>query len=423
MCNLDSQKVHLSHKSVYLTMCEKGFVNGMKKLNEILQGKHNETNKIQIGKNKIGTKTTKSLFNWLDSSKFDKDEDGNNGLHLAVSSQNVEMVEYLLQEVYFPQKNLNNPHGLEVINQKNNMKQKPLVFACRYSSYKIVPIIKLLIDYSKNIGDCDIWFAVYSSACSNNIFVLKYMFDNQLGIKTINSTGEDPECGTPLAGAIAQRNVEAVEILCKHESIDINTIVLNNITALDLAAYLGNGEVLKILLRTLMKNKKVHNLESLHKCLDLDCLNKLKSNAQESNKAGNQCELLLEYLIKNYNNYFEIAIRLRYDIHNTIRNGRIPNCTVVTDFYPTQHIGNENQNFTETKTSSKDGSTVDRWTIHEELGRGAFGRVERGIDNLQNNMEVALKFISINKMVQTQNEKKRLKIIELIVNEIDTVQN
>ena len=233
-------KVYSHAKSIYLTMCEKGFVNGMKKLDQILQSKKSNTkvdttNSFYRSRYPVNRYLNVKL-SWLDSSKFDIDDDGNNALHLAASSQNVEMVEYLLNHVYFPQNNLNNTHGVKAINQPNHSNQTPLVFACKYNSYKIMPIFKLFMQYNKNLTDYDVWFAMFSSAYYNNLFVLKYMFDNQLGINTINSSGDDSDYdSTPLMGAIAKHNVEAVEILCKYESIDINTIgnkFQDNFTAL-----------------------------------------------------------------------------------------------------------------------------------------------------------------------------------------------
>ena len=454
--NFDFEKYS---QKVYLPMCDKGFVNGIKAMHQILEEsrekpKNNKQNKDSCYNSVKKLHNPTSHVSWLNSTKLQTDEHGNNALHLAASSQNVELVEYLLDDVYFPNKNLGDTDGLTVINQTNYSKEKPLIFACKYNSHKIMPIVKLLIEYNKNISDYDMWCTMYNGACYNNLFVLKYMFDKKLGIETINSTAIDFNCdydryhSTPLMGAIEKHNVEAVEIFCKYDTIDIDTIKskFQDFTALEFGAYFGNGEILKILLRTLMKSKKVQSLKSFHKCIHLNCLKRLKTIAQQGLKDGktnlkrkcqsDQCAGLLEYLIENYNNYFEIAIRLRYDVSSTIRNGAVPNYTVLTDFY---HKYNRKYNYNSrtlknkqmqikrtasannSKTKGRNCNRVDRWTIHEELGRGAFGRVEKGIDKLQNGMEVALKFISVNKMVQRQNNKKRLKIIELIMNEIDTV--
>ena len=391
-------------KSVYLMMCKNGHLQCLQLLNDIL------TQKNYVN----GDKT------WLEASKFDTDENGSNALHLVSCSENVAMLKYLLDNVYFPNDNLNDQDGLQVISQENKFGKAPLTFVCKFRSYKSVSMFKLLIEYNKN-GTTDMWFPLYTAAFYNNMFILKFILHEKLGVDIINSSGNDPKYdATPLMGAITQHNIEAVEILCKFSNVDIDKIgnkYQRNCTALDYGAYFGNGEILKILIRTLLKQSNVKDLKSFQQCLTLDMLDNLKSLSQvQSDK--NQSLDLIRFLIENYEKYYTMAMYIRYNVMNTMKQYRskIPNRTVTTDAY---EYGDEDSK-SETRNNSST-NTVDRWTIHEVLGRGGFGRVMRGTDRKQNNKEVALKFISINKMVKSGNVNKRLRLIELIINEIDTI--
>ena len=433
-------------KTIFLTLCEEGFVDGLKEIKSILETRsnfsyRNRHHKLQSKKSSTmqqysGTKY-KLKFNanlsWINNAKLNIDKNKNNGLHLAVTAMNFAMMKYLLENVYFTNGNLKDVQGMKIIKQTNKQNETPLVFACQYNSHQIIPIFKLLLDYSNNKKD--LARAMYNGACNNNVFILKFMLEKKLGIGAIKS----------LNGAITKHNVEAVEILCKFDEIDVNAMGNDEVgnksdnNSLQFGAEYGNREILKILLRKLMKDKKVCDVDSWHKCLDVDALANLKEIAQTATKSDdNQCVSLVDYLLENYNNYFEIAMRLRYDIYDTIRRGRIPNNTVTTDFYHQASYPQLNHNNTirsnasgssvdmshsSSDSDSSSNSMVDRWTIHEALGYGAFGRVDRGTDNLRNGMEVALKFISVNKIIglQNKNKNKRLKIVELIVNEIDTM--
>ena len=256
---------------------------------------------------------------------------------------------------------------------------------------------------------------MYVAAWCNNVFILKYMLDNQLGIDTVNLQGSDNKY-TPLMLAIACHHVASVEILCNCETIDIDTIRNefwdNHYTALECAAFFGHGEILKILLRTWLTKNHVKDLQSFQKCLTMkklqgliDVADKVIESSNDYDDQPQQCYIVLQFVVDNYNEFYETSIYLRYNLDNLVSRGKIKGLTVCTHFY-------DNANTPKKTVNEKSNGSVDRWKIHEHIGSGSFGKVMRAVD-LNNGMQVALKFIKTSMNASN--------MIELILNEIDTI--
>ena len=439
-------------KDIYFALCKHGTAACIQALNEAVVT-------VDVDKGNKHVRVPGAEFVCGANIQFKTDKNRKDALQLAVLSQNVSMVKYLLSTIYFRKDEL-------IAYERRNLVAEMLV-SCQVNSPNMVTIFQLLQQYIRDKGimrKC-----LHTAAVYNNVLVLKYMINNRLAIDAITNPSSlaNQDWGiytyqTPLMGAITKQNVEAVEILCNVDNVDINSYAngitpfakvypatrtsiigeLYSWTTLEYGAFYSNGEIFKILIRTLLKQSKVNDLCSFQACLTANDMEKLqliaekgvqfhllktKSDVQSQN---HQCVLICKYLIENYNDYIKIAFYLRYDIVNTIQCGKIPNDTITTDIY--QQHSKRTTRFVNIDFSP---NTVDRWKIGEQLGRGAFGRVVKGIDIEHKHdgkesesllTEVALKFISINKIAdsqqENQNKHKKYHIIELIMNEIDAIQ-
>ena len=132
----------------YLVLCQRGHLDCLKKLNEILQ-----------------TSSSSELCHH--PCRFTVDEKGNSALHLASTTQNVQLMKYLLENVYFPNNDKNNNNGLKVIYHRNTSGQTPIVFACKNQSKNGIKMFKLLLEYTPhkmNPIEQHTWFPIQAAA-------------------------------------------------------------------------------------------------------------------------------------------------------------------------------------------------------------------------------------------------------------------
>ena len=111
------------------------------------------------------------------------DNDGNNGLHLAVKHQHFETAKYLLQNVYFPNNNKKNETGFKVINGSTIcFEMTPCHIAAENVSKYSLDIFKLLIDYNCDIHSVDEnrWLPLHYMCYSKNFDILRYVLDNKM---------------------------------------------------------------------------------------------------------------------------------------------------------------------------------------------------------------------------------------------------
>ena len=86
-----------------------------------------------------------------------KDQSGMTGLHLAIFRPNVDMVRYLLENVYFPNNNKANPDGIAIMNTKyaDRTPLAPFVLgvnaSAEYNAKQHLEIFKLCVSYGMNI--------------------------------------------------------------------------------------------------------------------------------------------------------------------------------------------------------------------------------------------------------------------------------
>ena len=278
-------------------------------------------------------------------------------------------------------------------------------------------------------------FPMLRASAKNDVPMLKYMIDNNIGTDTINTKG-GTKSYTALFHAIINNNPQAVRILTSFDKTDIDSIRCSidngKYTGLEYGAYCGNGAILKILLRAFLKQYKVSNWASLIQAGVNPRIRQLKITASKNlsikNKHGDHdpCIKLLDDLITKgleKRDYRYIASTLRYDIPTLIKIGgddfTLPNKTIVVDNgdnyeYPL-HVG-----ATAMATSITNAKIVGRWRVGEILGRGAFGNVFKGTD-IESGQEVALKHISMDKLSKNSKSRKT-KIASFIMNELETLE-
>ena len=373
----------------------------------------------------------------LNTVQYSTTKRGANGLHLAVKRGHFATVDFLLKRVYFPNNDFTNPKGKGILNQATKHRKTPVHHA---TAWQDLNIFKLLVEYKCNMTPPkqNDWFPMLKASATNDVAMLKYMIDNNIGTNTINTKGSK-KCYTPLFKAITNNNPQAVRILTSFDKTDIDTIkcvdsdtdyskdnvnVEYTSTALEYAGYTGNGTILRILLRALLKQHNVSDWSSLKQARIDTRIRQLKILANTS-RTSNQyrhhdpCIKLLDDLLEKglgKNDYKYIASTLRYDIPALIENGGddfiLPNKTIIVD-----HKYRYQLNQVCARLHSK---KVGRWWIGEVLGRGAFGDVFKGTD-IYNRQEVALKQISMNKLSKNSKSRKT-RIASFIMNELETLE-
>ena len=124
----------------------------------------------------------------LNKVKYSTTKVGANGLHLAVVTRHVAVVDFLLKRVYFPNHDLTNPNGRAILNQATKNGATPVFYA---TAWEYLEIFKLLVNY--NCGMTPIkkndWFPLLRASARNDVPMLKYMIDNNIGTDTINVRG------------------------------------------------------------------------------------------------------------------------------------------------------------------------------------------------------------------------------------------
>ena len=294
-------------------------------------------------------------------------------------------------------------------------------------------IFKLLLKYKCSLTpiENDSWFAMYSASFYNHVTLLKYMIDNNIGINTINIIG-GPNSYTPLIGAISENNPQSVQILASCDKTDIDSIKCNfgngRYTALECAALVGNGAVLRILLRALLKQHKISDWTSLMEASIDKRMEELRRIARSKSQLRRNvyvdpCETLLDDLIEKgliKKDFEHIASTLRYNIPALMKLSgdkfAIPNNTIIVGHnYPCRAKKSASKS-----KSNSNSNVVGRWEVGEILGTGAFGNVFKGTD-IYDKRKVALKYISINKLSQNSKSRKT-RIASFIMNELETVE-
>ena len=398
--------------------------------------------------------------------KLSTDKNGNNGLHLAVLNQHTSVVDYLLHHVYFGDcDNDSGNHsgddcdydydetkdntlfgsGMVAINQTNRFGATPAITASKDKNS--LDIFKLLLQYGCQLTAVmsDEVFPLYIASYYDNREILKYIIDCKLSLsETINTSGDKKYHSTPLMAAIAMNNTAAVRTLCSCDIADIDNVKSkfgNNFTALEYGAYFGNGRILKILLRTYFKRNNIKDWKSIEtngidrKLRHLKTIARNGINAIKKNKDwysnSESCVILLEELLKKgiyVKDYNYIFLCLRHNVTNAINvtHSSLSNQTIMIEYADTyiKYLSNDDD---EKKLESKlevsiggNRQRAARWYVGEMLGHGTFGNVFEGTD-IYNNKTVALKFISINKLSQNSESKKK-QITSFIMNELESVE-
>ena len=419
-----------------------------------------------------------------------------NALHLVVRRQNLSMLEYLLPNLYFNKSNSNYNQGKKALQMKDKQGNIPLHAVCGIHTSSNenghdtnLAICKLLIEYG---SDCTIfdnsgWLPIHLTCFqSNRVNILQYMIDvletshqytQNSKYNIINCLSKNDDLKTPLMIAIKNENIQGVKILCKCKDVDILNIKCkneNNHNAIEYASYLKNGEILKLLLRTLLQREKIDSLQSLNSNVLFNTygqnsatlvwnslfnnnsqsgnethslLNRLKVIAEQGNKqrkssSNNDCLSVLNNLINNgikQNNYNYIAAVLDHNaaeiellgIQNQMQNNNATtvsllgsNKTITTTTLKSKH--NDDMDRKEHGTSQmtiakpdnvmQDKKVDDKWWLMDRLGEGKFGIVYKGLD-CETGELVAIKFIQPNRY-----DPKKLSLKKSIVQEIESLK-
>ena len=81
----------------------------------------------------------------LNKVKYSTTKRGGNGLHLAVITRHLSVVNFLLKRVYFPNNNLTNPTGRAILDQVAENGKTPVFYA---TAWEYLEIFKLLVSFN-----------------------------------------------------------------------------------------------------------------------------------------------------------------------------------------------------------------------------------------------------------------------------------
>ena len=361
-------------------------------------------------------------------------------IHKAVLARDVSKVEYLLQNVYFTNKNSRyhndntesdvksrddkditiQAQALEYLNQKTSKKKRAAIHhACLAEKEENFLIFKLLVEYqcTTNPTDAEGNLPIHLACNNNNASIVKYIIDHNLcSNDEINQPATDELGFTPLMCAIAYQNLECVKLLCEgYLNADILTIQSpDGYTAIEYAVYGNVIKMLAYLISVVFKRNHVHDWESLSKyigsnhnddadnnyndnVINFNHIRSLFAADYESMNQELQTYRMIDDIIENGINkqdFDYIAQKINYDSKEYL----------MSQLETIPQNDHENKNDDDHKHSDHDCDpdlnevlVVGNWRVGELIGQGAFGRVHRGVvtdtSTLESRSDVALKFI------------------------------
>ena len=147
-----------------------------------------------------------------------------NALHLAVWYQHPDVVDILLERLYFPNGDLANEIGKSILNGMTKLNETPVVHACRRKSRHSLAILNLLLNYKCTMAPTEKnnLFPILSATCYNHVTILRYMIDNDIGMDTINMVGGPDSC-TPLH---IQQSSKIILKQCKYWHRQVKQILI-----------------------------------------------------------------------------------------------------------------------------------------------------------------------------------------------------
>ena len=301
---------------------------------------------------------------------------GENALFYAALSD-FDTFSYLLCNVCFPDADTSNKIGQMALNQKDIFGNTVAAIAVKFAMPHSIDTLKLLrkLNFNFNIYDNYGKLVIHNACTSNQHLILSWMideniFDNNINCLTKYAKDKKNNGFTPLDEAVSNNSVECVNVLCKHENINITR---NNI---DTAMANDNLAILRLLICGLFTKWKI---SSWHDIERQDKVSLISSNgigsllSQTDSTSGESCHIFLKQLYYNGylpQNYAFIVFTLDYNV-KTIVNG-------------------------EKNLIKSTQKLFDQYQIKDDLGEGSFGLVKLATDkNTKKN--VAIKYIDISK--------------------------
>ena len=384
--------------------------------------------------------------NTTTTNTFETDNDGNNALHLLMMSEHPSNLQYILENVFFPNTDEINKIGLAAIKHQNTINgDTPLHLAMRIPNGEVAgECVKKLLKYN-----CDAVANKYNKsghlpihiAClNNNWHGLAVMMQNELygrnnnvnlTTMTHDESKTDSKNYTALSISVSMEHHQCVKILCQNKNIQIDADMFYK------SVQMNNTTILKCLIRTILRKDNIDSWKSMENCyhtknknaknnndstiiIDTEFLEQLMTHATES--ASNDCAKVLHELTENgfkKQDYNYIALLLNYNLSSIKldnNNHNIPNTNVVVNILdndsfflnkmrPGLNVVSKKKyiNINNDSEEKKQDVVGDHWIVDKELGKGAFGSVKLAINKNDNNDKVALKFIELkNNNIPTQ---------------------
>ena len=374
----------------------------------------------------------KEHANSIVDNTVETDNSGNNALHFtafnAKRNQDCFNLQYILETVFFPNKNKNSKLGHIATNQQNKIGDTPLHNA--FSRFR-----KSAVDISSNnkteqiVTDCvelllkydngaalkynDAGYLPIHLACKYNhwqalaVMMQKKSYDDgdNINLPTRTKDSDDDNCNA-LSLSTKKGYSQCVKILCENENIEIHDKSFYDAIELD------NVVILKCLLRTILSKHRTNDWQSIENCtkskndnnksaneiiISIEFLQKLKKHAPTNN-----CTVFLDQLIKfgfEKKNYNYIALSLNYNLSSIKlddNNEKVPDITVLVNDGIDANVTSDSDlkdNYDVVEEKKQD--MIGPWILHKELGNGKFGKVKLGINKKNTNDKVALKFIEL----------------------------
>ena len=294
-----------------------------------------------------------------------RDSDGNNALHHAIKHKNVQTIKYLLDNIYFidrdqeskdnSNENKNTIKNENILQQKNMKGKTAVDIIYQTNSKKGLEMYKAIMQHQPQSVD------IYNACKHKNWIILEQILKDNVNsdratasqVFNINQqTGKYAQ--TPLMIAIENNSMECVNLLCENDNTDIDKLKESryNFNALEYATWLRNAPILKILLKTLLKRENVDNEKSFEanilqkKLIDFGRLLDLAKRSKKHDFSG-CCKFVEKIKTEGIDcsNYNYILGAIDY-------NEREPTATVAQySIQVTQNIGRRDHSEIETKAN------------------------------------------------------------------------
>ena len=251
-----------SGKSVFLLLCSNGNVEC---LDYILQ---------QCSNNR--TKYPRANVNI-----FATTQDGENGLHLAIDAKRDEMVNYLLENVYFDDNRLS-----RVINNGNRLGLTPTHYAAAENGKNCLNTFKLLLKHQGDVNQANQYGTLpIHIACQRNCAsILTFMLDSRLYTKKELFSQTTSDGLTPLGRATKANSKKCIDIFVGYfvkygTKNDIERILTDTM-------FNSNINVLEFVLRRILYYEGIDDLNLICKSkkIDSSVLKLLTANVRATNE-------------------------------------------------------------------------------------------------------------------------------------------